>query len=507
MPLRRLVVERKKKSKKLRPPRIYKRKGVKYIRPGKNKIKVSDVNLIINNHIASRSRGGYQRGAQHTRALQKKAKDIMEERSKAKQIQAELTRVNEEKLAATRAQQIAEKALAIQEGESKAVLTALEKKHANTLERERDRFAAAYARADRDIERKGVEIDKAESILADLLRESHGTVVNLSEERAYRRGIDNEVDRRTSADKVSGIQRKRTLIRNAIIKKAAKLGIDIEFPILPEYDNLLSKYPEVSKIKNLSRESLEKIKAEAVQIKAANFKLPDKHGSKPALPPAEPPGARAAADPIIAEPDVEENPIPPVSPVAIAARAKRKNNLGDIGDDDAVIPIITSRGKKRGGPCGMSNYQIDAAMEDEPMYLKTISADQISDLDIMANLALDEYKQCGFIVNVDPLGVVERQHWTAVYIDCDEENVCYYYDSFGEPPTILIAAGLKSLINKLDIPHYLAFEYNTVVNQDENSSRCGIHCILTLTDLFAGMSTELASDHSEGAAKAFQHYI
>ena len=217
------------------------------------------------------------------------------------------------------------------------------------------------------------------------------------------------------------------------------------------------------------------------------------------------PGAKAAADPLLDNPDMggELIEVPVVDPSIAAQRSP----VIDEPDDEALPEPITSNGKKHGGNCGMSNFQIDAAMEDEPMYLKTISADQIPELYIMANLALDEYKQCGFIVNTDPLGVVETQHWTAVYIDCDDENILYYYDSFGDPPTPLIAAGLRALIRKLDIPHYLAFEYNNVVNQNISSNRCGVHCILTLTELFSGMSTDLAASHGEGAAKAFQQYI
>lgn len=441
MPLRRLVVERKKKSKKARPPRIYKRKGVKYIRPGKNKIKVSDVNLIINNTIASRSRGGNPRGAQNTRALQKKAKELMEARAKLNQLQTDLLISENKKKDALRIQQIKEESLAKTDEEKQALL----KTHAEELKYYNDQFAEREAKVMAAVNDKSTGLEALRDQLNDLHKK---------ELLPYKAAA-------------AELQRRLGNLRT---------GVD--------------KRKQIAADKSYQKE------AEDIKNRITEFRLPPKKG------------AIAAADSKLDNPTMDDGLTPPVSTIAIAAQApvERKDNL-DINDDEAIQPLpIISSGKKSGS-CGMSNYQIDAAMEDEPMYLKTISADEIPELYIMANLALDEYKQCGFIVNVDPRGVVDRQHWVAVYIDCDVENVCYYYDSFGEPPTPMIAAGLKALINKLDIPHYLAFEYNTIVNQDMNSSRCGIHCILTLTELFSGMSTELAGDHNEGAAKAFQHYI
>jgi len=460
MPLRRWTIERKPiKSKKLRPPRIYKRKGVKYIRPGKNKIKVSDVNLIINNHIASRSRSGYQRGYRRYRSYQKKAKELMELRAKLKQQQADLLISENKKKEALRMQQIKEEALAKTDSE-KVSLLAIHKKELKSLNDDHAKYSK------RLLERINDETKTIEEREDDIRKEIK------AEDKRKR----SEASKKGWADRKKGISETNAAF-DTIGKPPGAAAKPTKGKAVP-----LEESPATTPISPL-----------------------------PAMPTRKPPIVRptsaiAAAEPIVDLPDVEgydgeDRP---------AVAAPRPPPL-DIPDDDAIlmIPTIseTGDGKKHGGPNGMSNYQIDAAMEDEPMYLKTISADQIPELDLMANLALDEYKQCGFIVNTDPLGVTETQHWTAVYIDCDDENICYYYDSFGEPPTPLIAAGLKTLVSRLDIPHYLAFEYNTIVNQDENSSRCGIHCILTLTDLFAGMSTEMASDHSEQAAKAFQHYI
>ena len=146
-------------------------------------------------------------------------------------------------------------------------------------------------------------------------------------------------------------------------------------------------------------------------------------------------------------------------------------------------------------------------MSDEPCYLTTCSADEIPTLKHLAQIALDEYGQCGFIVNIDPRDVQVSEHWVAIYIDVDKEKVCFYYDPFGEPPTPLIANGLKQLIVSLKLPYYLASQYNQEVNQDDNSSRCGIHAMMVLTSLFAGMSTEKATDNNEEAAQEFERYI
>lgn len=460
MPLRRLVVERKKKSKKLRPPRIYKRKGVKYIRPGKNKIKVSDVNLIINNTIASRSRGGYQRGYKNYKGYQKKAKDLMETKEKLQQVATELSRVQASEREAQRVLQIKEESLQ----KSEALKQAERIRHRKAAQALNDRHASESAEMQAIINDTSLSIDDMKAKAKEY----------------YEKG------------KIAGI----------LEKNAATAA------------------------KNKATRALNKEKV--VKIEEGFDETPRAPKDKIDLTKAKPMMALAAADDVPLGPDEEAAAGPSTGipkkiikmgdrKVATASAAPTLTRLKIDEEDDEAIPslptitetdeTIVSQGKKHGGPHGMSNFQIDAAMEDEPMYLKTISADQISDLDLMANLALDEYKQCGFIVNVDPRGVVDRQHWTAVYIDCDDENVCYYYDSFGDPPTPMIAAGLKALISKLYIPHYLAFEYNNIVNQDINSNRCGIHCILTLTELFSGMSTEQVGGHCEGAAKAFQYYI
>ena len=156
-------------------------------------------------------------------------------------------------------------------------------------------------------------------------------------------------------------------------------------------------------------------------------------------------------------------------------------------------------------PNGLTNEQLDDLMSDEPRYLKTVSADEVDELKHAAKTISDDYEEFGFIVNLDKRDEQNREHWCAVYVDPDNEKVMYYYDPFGEPPTETINNELKRLIKHFNLPYYLSFQYNQRKNQNLNSNRCGIHCMMFLREMFEGRTTDDATDHDEKEAREFQN--
>ena len=85
-------------------------------------------------------------------------------------------------------------------------------------------------------------------------------------------------------------------------------------------------------------------------------------------------------------------------------------------------------------------------------------------------------------------------HWTAIYID--KYDVCYY-DSFGREPDSDIRANMKKMSDSQNCPHMRKFKYNTIDNQDVNSSDCGWMCIKFITNMLNGKSFKSATHFDE----------
>ena len=483
------IFNKPEKETKERPPRIFKRGTTRYIRPGKHKVRVSDLNLIIKNYIGKPPRRtATKRGGDEVKQLKALALKAREDRATLEKMmmlkQISDQKANEE----LRVAQIKQEALANNERERQALQAAHRRELADLKRdvelanreviREIQNRTKAVMELERDLD---IQLTKQNPFFIATQRAAQAAVSpsfsgveesdNIPQQRvnqAERRRIDIEDEEALPPEALPIAKARQTKEeRLAALNLANKLG-------RPKQRRALVAQAGRQIEKELMAQP-ERIKQAIQQPESATASAPVGRAVVGEQAPASVVGAQAAADPILDNPQPDE---------------------------------INGDGKPReASRVGLTNYQINDMMSDEPCYLTTCSADEIPTLKHLAQIALDEYGQCGFIVNIDPRDVQVSEHWVAIYIDVDKEKVCFYYDPFGEPPTPLIANGLKQLIVSLKLPYYLASQYNQEVNQDDNSSRCGIHAMMVLTSLFAGMSTEKATDNNEEAAQEFERYI
>jgi hypothetical protein len=439
------IFNKPEKETKERPPRIFKRGTTRYIRPGKHKVRVSDLNLIIKNYIGKPPRRtATKRGGDEVKQLKALALKAREDRATLEKMmmlkQISDQKANEE----LRVAQIKQEALANNERERQA-LQAAHRRELADLKRD-------VELANREVIR---EIQNRTKAVIELERDLD---IQLTKQNPFFIAT-NKPMREASASSASDPPQQR-------VNQAERRRIDIEDEeALPPEALPIAKARQTKEERLAALNAANKLLGRPKQRRALVAQA-GRQIEKELM-------AQAAADPILDEPQRDE----------INGEGLAMHNGG------------------------LTNYQINDMMSDEPCYLTTCSADEIPTLKHLAQIALDEYGQCGFIVNIDPRDVQVSEHWVAIYIDVDKEKVCFYYDPFGEPPTPLIANGLKQLIVSLKLPYYLASQYNQEVNQDDNSSRCGIHAMMVLTSLFAGMSTEKATDNNEEAAQDFERYI
>lgn len=159
-----------------------------------------------------------------------------------------------------------------------------------------------------------------------------------------------------------------------------------------------------------------------------------------------------------------------------------------IGNDE-----IDGNGKRRNGtsslPNGITNWQIDNIFGDEPRYVGTISRDQIKTIAPLIHHAIDQYGECGFIMNLDRLDQQLYEHWVAVFIDADHAKAVYYYDPFGEPLKFkMVKDDLDAVVKSLHLPYYLGYYENHTKNQNYSSNRCGIFSVMFIQNMLNGSS-------------------
>ena len=132
---------------------------------------------------------------------------------------------------------------------------------------------------------------------------------------------------------------------------------------------------------------------------------------------------------------------------------------------------------------GLFNDQIDDMLRSEPNYCGCISRDEIH------KLKLDDKGKYGFVYNTVPSNKPTKYegHWRAIFIDLDDAKSIDHYDSFGEPAEEDIQEQIKKLLEQFNLPYYLKWKDNKIINQRSNSSNCGFFCVNFLQDRFEGI--------------------
>ena len=122
-------------------------------------------------------------------------------------------------------------------------------------------------------------------------------------------------------------------------------------------------------------------------------------------------------------------------------------------------------------------------LRSEPKYFGCISRDEIH------KLQLDDGGKYGFVYNTVPSNKPTKYegHWRAIYIDLDDDKSIDHYDSFGEPAEEDIQNQIGVLLKPFNLPYYLKWKDNKIVNQRSNSSNCGFFCVNFLQDRFEGI--------------------
>ena len=141
------------------------------------------------------------------------------------------------------------------------------------------------------------------------------------------------------------------------------------------------------------------------------------------------------------------------------------------------------------GNSGLTDRHINRAMRHHKRYVGTFAMDEFKDVPTK--------RKMGFIINTNKRKSRSKQgHWVAVYIDADGDKSVEYYDSFGEdiPKSVLI--GIKKVIDKLKLPHYLKMKINKIKDQRTNTSTCGFHAMTFLLRRFKGVPFKECTGYS-----------
>lgn len=174
----------------------------------------------------------------------------------------------------------------------------------------------------------------------------------------------------------------------------------------------------------------------------------------------------------------------------IALKGKPEYNSGKKGDTKLIYDAITSQlvrsiagSGKDSLMTGLYDDQINDMLMSEPNYCGCISRDEIH------KLKLDDKGKYGFVYNTVPSNKPTKYegHWRAIYIDLDDDKSIDHYDSFGEPAEEDIQEQIKKLLEQFNLPYYLKWKDNKIINQRSNSSNCGFFCVNFLQDRFEGI--------------------
>jgi len=500
------------KEAKERPPRVYKnKKGDKkyYLKEGKQRIKAHDINLVINN-ILSRSKASRRPiGRQNAAKLAKEALAKEELKNKALLEEQKLKFQQQTDMLNLRIKQIKEQAQAKNEQETKAleIEHAREKKEAEAL---------------RQIEnaQKILEIEniKNEALKKEIqIQQQHAELLRRAEE-AERQNLDYQA--RFAEEKYGGQlaqaeqkqlegQQQLNALQERELRNQERLLREVAQEQVKREQEIRGSMLNLQDVKNgvlLDKAQEERIKLLRIAQEAKT--APNIGKAREAIERGLPELALAQA----IKPVEEKRAEPAVNfPRDVGAFLG-----GDLQYEDEPLPPerqLPNRDDKAGNgnkervsslQYGLTEQQINNLMDDEPRFLKTVAADEIHTLLHGAKLIDDDYDDFGFIINLDKRDEDKYQHWVACYIDSDHAKEMCYYDPFGDPPTETINNGLRKLIQSLKLPYYLEAKYNMNKNQNLNSNRCGMHCMLFLRKMFSGEEFEEANNHSERDVMKFQ---
>lgn len=134
---------------------------------------------------------------------------------------------------------------------------------------------------------------------------------------------------------------------------------------------------------------------------------------------------------------------------------------------------------------GMYESEIEREMADDPEFEGCIASDEV--------LTLPHDKPVfSCIMNTDPRSK-PGQHWVAIRVDTKTDNQVCYYNPFGEDPSPQFEIDIKTLVDRMKVPHMLKFKVNNVKNQQLSSNRCAVHCINFLRKMKNNMSFQDAT--------------
>ena len=169
---------------------------------------------------------------------------------------------------------------------------------------------------------------------------------------------------------------------------------------------------------------------------------------------------------------------------------------------------VPKYGSGRTKMLGLYNDQIDDQLDHLNCYAGCISRDEIG------KLQLNDCGKYAIVYNTVPSGkpTTYDGHWRAIFIDLDGDKSIDHYDSFGMEAEPDIQEQVASLLKSFDLPYYLKWKDNRIVNQRANSSNCGWFCIQFLTDRaegkpFIDATGYSAVDKSEKALKKRFGYL
>lgn len=152
---------------------------------------------------------------------------------------------------------------------------------------------------------------------------------------------------------------------------------------------------------------------------------------------------------------------------------------------------------------GMYDSEINKVMKTLkiPHYKGCIAADEIS--------LLKKSPKMSFVMNLDPRGIHEKEHWVACNIDIEREGdqSIEYYDPLGGKATKGFKREMKKYLQTDKIPNLVRFKENEVIEQPDNSSNCGVYCIEFLHRRSMNDSFPQASHYKEKHIQKYKNAL
>lgn len=146
---------------------------------------------------------------------------------------------------------------------------------------------------------------------------------------------------------------------------------------------------------------------------------------------------------------------------------------------------------------GLTDIEINNFMEPYRIYIKTISRDELYD---MINYIIDNniYKCCFIMNTLNRDDNNDVGHWQAFFICLEEPYYSIeFFDSYGTKPDYKIIDKFKYMLNRMKIPTFIKFKYNKIKQQYNNTSTCGIHCLLFLIKRIYNISFKDATNYNK----------